>query len=852
VSQLPRRHRLLGLRCFVATSVGSLAVSACFAQEPVLPLPLPPPPLPTPTPIPTPIPAVPPDPTTVPPVPPPPAPTPGNPPGVIIDQPTGEATVGPVPPPAQLDPQKQLTITADRVHAEDAPSAGREKGRIIGEGNVRLEWRGYTVTCERATYDPNTRIATFETNVVLETGSQTVYADGVSLDLRSQEFSTVNGRTVVPPALVGANLLEPLRVSGQNISRKGTVTTAHDGFLTTCDFPNPHYKIGFRQADIFPKKRIVLRDATIYRYDKALVRVRYLVIPIVNRVSYSYLPLFGRNDEEGYFIKTALAYVGSTALPEGILRLDLMQKKGVGIGIDQAYRFSANSIGTFVVYSLKDQNRDVQNLNWRLNHQQRLGEVRLGITSDGQNNSYNSISSDSQTRTSTITANRNIGPSSTSITLNLGNNNFGSTSSSNNTNYSLQQTQTFGSGSNVTARLTGANNESSSYTVTDGVSTLGSRNIRREQLGDLRATGRAGIFDVALAANKNFLSRSTIQSGTADPVNSDYFSGIERLPDVSLSTDSTRFGGFLRSLPTRVTFGLGQFVDGTPGARISTDRALFDLNTTPKPISLTPGGRLSLQASGGFRQTVYTKDAAQYVLTNQMQLTQKFSSIDSLNFTYGYLRPYGGQPIGFRYDQTGANNNLGANYTLNGGSVKATLLTGYDLQRAGDNSLPDGVSRNPWQNLSAQLGLRASDIFQTRFTATYDWNHGKLLDATNRFRIRSFNGPSLDTSIRYDPNTRKFSQIIGSIQTPLFSRDANFTAYAGYNGNTRRYDYKNFSFTRSFHDYELTFNYNDQPYGLRTQKGFSVSFRLKALPAFSQTAGGQYGTGLDIGTGPVF
>ena len=145
-----------------------------------------------------------------------------------------------------------------------------------------------------------------------------------------------------------------------------------------------------------------------------------------------------------------------------------------------------------------------------------------------------------------------------------------------------------------------------------------------------------------------------------------------------------------------------------------------------------------------------------------------------------------------------------------------------------------------------------SDVFQTRFTASYDWNRGKLLDATNRFRVRSFNGPSLDTSIRYDPNTRKFSQITGSLQTPLFSRDATLTAFAAYNGNTRRYDYKNFSFTRSFHDYDLTLNYNDQPYGLRTQRGFTISFRLKALPNFTQTQGGQFGTGIDLGSGPVF
>ncbi|MBC8102171.1 MAG: LPS-assembly protein LptD, partial [Cytophagales bacterium] len=760
--------------------------------------------------------------------------------GVLIDQPTGAATVGPVPPAATLDPQKTLRIVADRVRSGDS---GPEKGRVIGEGNVQLDWRGYRVTCQRATYDPETRIATFETNVVLETGTQTVYADGVTLNLRTQEFRSVAGRTIVPPSLLGPNLVEPLRISGREVTREGDITTARDGFLTTCDFPNPHYKIGFRQATVIPRRRIVLRDATFYRYDKPIFRVRYLALPITDRISYSYLPLVGRNNEEGFFLKTALAYTGSQRLPEGIVRLDLMEKKGIGLGIDQAYRLGRDALGSLILYSLRDQGRNVNNLNGRLNHQQRIGTVRLGITSDFQNNSYNSVSSESQTQISTITATRSVGPSTTNVTLNLGSNSFGSDSTSNNTAYSLQQTQALGGGSNVTLRLNGRNNESNN---------LLSRNLTTEQLGDLRATGKAGIFDVSLAANKNFLSRSTTRVGDAAPVNNNYFGGTERLPDVSLSTDSQRIGGFLRAVPTRFTVGLGQFVDGSPNARVATNRALFDLNTTPRPFSLSPGGRLSLQTSGGFRQTLYTSDAAQYVLTNQVQLTQRFSTIDSLNFTYGYLRPYGGQPLGFRYDQTGSNNNLGANYSLEGGSVKATLLTGYDLQRAGQSNLTPGTPRNPWQNLSAQLALRASDVFQTRFTASYDWNRGKLLDATNRFRVRAFNGPALDTSVRYDPNRSRFSQIAASLQTPLFSRDVNFIAYASYDGISRRYQNTNFSLTRSFHDYELTFNYTDQPYGFRTQKGFTVSFRLKALPTFAQTPGGQYGTGLDVGSGPIF
>ena len=237
----PRQSLRPGLRLFAALSVGCLAAGVCQAQEPVLPLPAPPLPLPTPTPAPpTPAPATPtPSPT------PSPTPQPPNAPGVIIDQPTGDATVGPIPPDTQLDPQKTLTLKADRTYTIDSPAAGSGNQLLVGEGNVQLNYRGYKVTCERATYDRLTRTATFETNVALDNGMEVVYADAVTLSLRTGEFTTISGRTVVPPSLVGANLAEPLIISGHEILRRGNVTTARDGFLTTCDFPYPHYRSAF-------------------------------------------------------------------------------------------------------------------------------------------------------------------------------------------------------------------------------------------------------------------------------------------------------------------------------------------------------------------------------------------------------------------------------------------------------------------------------------------------------------------------------------------------------------------------------------------------------------------------------
>jgi hypothetical protein len=106
--------------------------------------------------------------------------------------------------------------------------------------------------------------------------------------------------------------------------------------------------------------------------------------------------------------------------------------------------------------------------------------------------------------------------------------------------------------------------------------------------------------------------------------------------------------------------------------------------------------------------------------------------------------------------------------------------------------------------------------------------------------------------VRYKPDTRKFAQITGALETPL-PKDFYLLTLAGYNGTSNRFDYRQIALTKSLHDYEVTFGYIDQPFGgYRAERGFTFSVRLKAFPAAMQNTTGQFGTALDTGLGEVF
>ena len=727
-------------------------------------------------------------------------------------------------------------------------------------GNVALFMNGYAVTSDRATYDRRTRFATVENSVVLTTDrKQTIYADYIRVNLRTGEFVTREGRTVIPAADIGGSVLEDVRISGKTYAREGANYVATDGLLTTCDFPNPHYKIGFRRATIIPNNRIILRSAVIYRYDKAVARLEYLTIPIQDVQRNSYFPQVGRTVEEGYFAKSALGYLAKKNLP-GYLYLDVMEKKGIGLGVNQAYKFAETAAGTVYLYNLNDKNRKVNNTNGRINHTQRIDETaNLTLNTDFQNNSYNAISPASRSRATTITATRNANRGTTTATVGLSGSAFGTLGSASETNsrsttFDLSQQQAFGQATAFTFRLRGSNTSNGNTSVDPATGAVTSTAAGRiEQNGEITARSRLGIFDLDASANRLLTSKGT---GTAAN-QTNFYSGLEKLPEFNVGTSTSRFAG-VNAVPITFALGLGKYLERSNN--VTTRRAIFTSDANPRPLSLTPGGALSLTLGSSFRQSMYgSGDTAQYVLNTRPQLVQRLGGQSQFSLGYNYIRPYGGTPLNYTQDQVGSTNRFQSVLGIAGYRTRLNLTTGYDLQRARQKDLFFGQKRNPFDNLSIQLGFRPDDIFQTSFTTAYDINGGRLQTVNNRMRVRTKQGFALNTGLTFEPSTRKFPQITQTLQMPLFSKDLVLSALTGYNGITHKFDYKTFGLVQSFHDYEYIFGYRDQQYGYsfagtgaRSDRGFTFSIRLKAFPTLQPQTTGQYGTALDTGTGDVF
>lgn len=719
----------------------------------------------------------------------------------------------------------------------------RVPGQWIARGHVQVHYKGYELTADRADADLDAGNVLFTGNVVvLAPNGQKIEGGKIGslrLNLHNDTYTILGARSTISPESLNIGILLPVFLYGGTITGRPGLIDARGSSFTTCDFVEPHYSFQARQIYVFPGRRLVAKNVTLLRKGHRILTLPYLFVPLDRRFSRQTLaPQVGQTPDEGVFIKYALGYALAGSLP-GILRIDAMQKKGLGTGFEQNYgsvNAPGKGSGLFSLYRLYDTGRKMENLTGSLAHQQRFGTVGLSLNSQFQKNSYFAGTGSSRGQNTQINLTRRVGNLDSAIRTSLSQNDYGAGSSSTLTS-SFDQTFRPTSREQLVTRF------DFSQFLAPTVAGLGGASARRQLESNLDYTQHGSLFDL------EFLGDAFTQLGHSN-TGGTFFGGVERLPELRLASDALRATGLRGFLPasTRFDLSLGEFNEAFSHTRTQRARFNLDLGTNSRKF-----GRSTLDYGGAYQQGFYGDNTAQYVLNGRSGYRLRIGSKSSAGATYTYLRPYGFTP--FQFDFTGSSNltSLFLSYQ-EARAFRFSLATGYDFNR---NHGTNGLGATPWQNVALQSLFSPNDLFRLRTTASYDLNRNTLLDVTNALRVRGAGGLALDLASRYAPQQHRFSNINGNLNLPISydpTEDAGYRlrAIGGYNGFTRRFEYKGLAVTRAWHDWEATLIYQDTPQGLRPGSTFTFNFRLKAFPAFEPFATGQFGQSLDTGLGDVY
>ena len=275
--------------------------------------------------------------------------------------------------PAQASAQDEIPVTL-RARSFQYDRAAR---RLIAAGDVVVTYRDVVIHADRLEANLETNDVRAEGHVMIDVGGQRVRGAALEYNLTSRRGRLVQSAAeYTSPLVQGTVFIRAEVVEGV----LGAATTAREAFCTTCEGPNPVAHLTAQEITVYPNDKIVARRVTVWIGGRRVFTWPYFVIYLREQRASRLLPVVGYSDAEGYFLKTFYSYAINQN-HYGYLRLDLMERLGVGYGVEHAYRLRA---GEGVAFLYRLENRQLGGADSRvvINHRHRLGEVAARAYAD--------------------------------------------------------------------------------------------------------------------------------------------------------------------------------------------------------------------------------------------------------------------------------------------------------------------------------------------------------------------------------------------------------------------------------------------------------------------------------------
>ncbi len=709
------------------------------------------------------------------------------------------------PPYSQEQETFELRVLSARTFDRSAD------GREVTAASVTFEYRGYRVTADEAIGNLDDEVFALRGNVNVLGQTEVVRGHTVIVNFRARTFRVEAGDVDLRKALFEGRVLTDLYLDAAEVEGSEDLVVARGSSVTGCEYLHKHYSFDAKVVRVVPDRKVVFEDVKVRVLNRTLLSVPRFEIPLQRRTG-GIVPDIGQNETEGVYAKFRYGFpVGEDS---GVLRLDLMSKRGVGGGMLFDYA-SASSKGFLQAYSDFDRNAGRISFTGSAQHQQRLGSLLFDARHESSRFSFLTGVSTETHRTTAQLSLLNQPGATTRLSFSRTENgsNF-SRSVNNNLSLSDQRRWSSAFGTNATLTLTDTRSSSGTFTV-------------ERQVLDARLTA---TYDMAVASAELAFNRN-IPIGE----NQNFVAGIEQLPVITLRSDRRRLIGERSPVPDfTVALSAGNYRDNF--AQRDVGRYLFDIRSR--------GGRQAqrgfvYQYEAGFLQGFYSDDTAQYVPSLSGTLGYRMSERAATTLRYNYRRQHGFTPLSF--DRAGS-------FHVASLDSMTEVLRGLRLGgQVGLDFNRDKQGQTTWQSPAVRLEFEPSPAFRFRALANYlpdrnEWGSLRM-DAAGQWGDFRFG-----VSGRYDGIRNRWGSVnlffdgltIGRLRVATLLR---------YNGFLNQFDAAHFSFIYDLHCAEAVLQVLDTRTGFRPGTEVVFLIRLKALPFASPFGIGRGGQPLDLGTG---
>lgn len=247
---------------------------------------------------------------------------------------------------AQEKKQEPIIVNGDIVEYS------ADSKEVIATGNVKVIYKGATLTCQKLTVNTQTKEGVAEGNARLEDERGVIEGPRIIYNFETKIGTMVDSDFRANPYFGKAKKVE--KVSDIEF-------IALKGYATTCSLDKPHYRIKSKQINMFPKDKIQTKGDTFYLGNTPLLYLsqynRSLKDPLMH---VQFMP--GKSRNWGPFLLSAWRF-NLTEHINGRIYLDYRTNLGVAEGFGANYTTPGFGKGDFKYYYTqeRDHNLDKQN-----------------------------------------------------------------------------------------------------------------------------------------------------------------------------------------------------------------------------------------------------------------------------------------------------------------------------------------------------------------------------------------------------------------------------------------------------------------------------------------------------------
>jgi lipopolysaccharide assembly outer membrane protein LptD (OstA) len=150
---------------------------------------------------------------------------------------------------AQEVKPEPITVNGDTVEY------GTDNREVTATGNVEVDYKDAKLTCDKLTVNMQSKVGTAQGHARLDDKKGIIEGSKIVYDFQNKTGIIFDSNFRANPYFGKASKLE--KISDSELM-------ALNGFVTTCNFDHPHYRLGSKEVKIFPGDKIQTKDDAFY------------------------------------------------------------------------------------------------------------------------------------------------------------------------------------------------------------------------------------------------------------------------------------------------------------------------------------------------------------------------------------------------------------------------------------------------------------------------------------------------------------------------------------------------------------------------------------------------------------